>query len=431
MDKRFIWILMILWLVMLWVTMNMNTRRQQVEVTKPEVLFEQAQKLEAAAGDNQGKLNAAVEKYSEVAKKYSKTKYAAEALYRVGYLQETKLKKKTGGIWAWFGLTKPGYKLQRENAIQTYKNLIKKYPPEEYEASRMAQARVDIVRQELDKQNSSNVLYKFLDSLVRVTGSNPKFSYALALLVITFLFKLVTLPFTHLQYKYMKEMQRIQPLVKQLQEKYKDNQRELGVKIMELYKEHGVNPFGGCLPILIQLPILSFLYWMVRMYEYQFGKGEFLWIGSSISHKFPSIVATSLAHPDIPLLLLYVVSMFISQKLTVVDPTQAEQQRIMTYTMPIMLGVMFWWWAFPSAFMLYWLFFNVISTVQQYYVLKQPVGPSGPASPISKSEEKQPVQPRRRVSTSPGKARRKKRFVAERLPHPTHTLFPYLVSSSY
>jgi YidC/Oxa1 family membrane protein insertase len=408
MSRQFIWILLILWLFMIWMTINMNARRQQVEVGSPVVLLEQARKLEAAAGDDQKKLLAVADKYVEISKRFPKTKYAAEALLRLGILQETKLKQKTGGIWAWFGFTKPGYKLQRENAIQTYKNLIKKYPPEKYEASKEAEVRLAIVRRELDKQNSSSVLYKFLDSLVKLTGANPKYSYAFALLVITVLFKVATLPFTHLQYKYMKEMQRIQPLVKQLQEKYKDNQRELGIKIMELYKEHGVNPFGGCLPILIQLPILSFLYWMVRLYEYQFNKGQFLWIGSSLSHKLPSFMATSLAHPDIPLLLLYVVSMFISQKLTVVDPTQAEQQRIMTYTMPIMLGILFWWWAFPSAFMLYWLFFNIISTIQQYYVLKQPISPSGPSATAEGKEQVSEQQPRR-VPTSPGKARRRKK----------------------
>jgi YidC/Oxa1 family membrane protein insertase len=176
----------------------------------------------------------------------------------------------------------------------------------------------------------------------------------------------------------MKEMQKIQPLVRELQEKYKGDQQQIGAKTMELYKEHGVNPFAGCLPVIVQFPVLWLLYVMVRLYQVQFAHGEFLWIGSSLAHKFPGIVGANLALPDVALVIIYIISMIISQKIAIVDPSQAEQQKIMMWTMPLVFGYIFW--KFPSAFMLYWLLFNILSTAQQYAIMK---GPQTPATAVA------------------------------------------------
>lgn len=82
-------------------------------------------------------------------------------------------------------------------------------------------------------------------------------------------------------------MQKIAPLIKELQVKYKGDQKVIGEKTMELYKEHKINPFASCWPLLIQMPILFGLFYTIKYYEYQFALGKFLWIGSSLSdHNF-------------------------------------------------------------------------------------------------------------------------------------------------
>lgn len=201
-------------------------------------------------------------------------------------------------------------------------------------------------------------------------------------------------------------MQRIQPMVKQIQEKYKDNQKEMGEKLMALYREQGVNPFASCLPLLVQLPVLWVLYYMVRLYQYQFAQGKFLWIGSRLAEKYPAIVGGNLSEPDIPLVILYVISMFISQRLTVVDPTQAEQQKIMAIVMPLMFGFLFY--SFPSAFMLYWLIFNIVSTAQQVMVLKGTSPEEGPQPPSGIAGTQQVELPTRvrRARSRPSRRRR-------------------------
>jgi YidC/Oxa1 family membrane protein insertase len=134
---------------------------------------------------------------------------------------------------------------------------------------------------------------------------------------------------------------------------------------------------------------------MIRSYEFQFAKGTFLWIGSSLSNMygFPSpvghaetvwITAGNLAQPDVILVLLYVVSMYISTKMSAVDPTQAEQQKMMAVVMPVMFAFIFA--GFPSAFLLYWLAFNVIQTVQQYLILSPGQHEAALAGPVPQPE---------------------------------------------
>ena len=78
---------------------------------------------------------------------------------------------------------------------------------------------------------------------------------------------------------------------------------------MALYKEHSINPLSGCLPLLVQMPILMLLYYKVIIpYSYQFSKGGFLWIGTSLANKWPAIVAANLSMPDMPLLVIYTIA---------------------------------------------------------------------------------------------------------------------------
>lgn len=391
-------------------------KQQQAPVaaTPPQVALARIEDQEKAAKDNTYKLRQVADKYTQFADEAGNknTEDAAEARLRFGELWETKLDDEKHSGW--------------DTAQKAYQALVKDYSPDTSKAAAEAKTRLADINKKIDQRNRTTGMGKYayavMDFLVNLTGRNPKYSYFLALLIITVLFKVVTLPLAHAQFKSMKEMQKVQPLLKELQAKYKDDQAELGQKTMALYKEHGVNPFTSCLPMLIQMPIMLTLYWIIRMYQYQFVHGQFLWIGSALSHQFPNIVAASLAFPDIPLLIIYTISMFIQQKFTVVDPSTAEQQKTMMLMMPLLFGYMMFRYALPSAFMLYWLFFNIFGTVQQYYVLKKPSGPDqsgggvvaggGPEGPSAdlKTELK-------KLQTGPGKAKRQgKRFQARRMP---------------
>lgn len=240
------------------------------------------------------------------------------------------------------------------------------------------------IRDLLDKENSQKPLYKIMDALVKATGSRPSFSYWFAIILLTVILKIVTTPLTKAQFRSMKEMQSIAPKVKEIQEKHKGDQATIGQKTMELYKEHHINPFASCLPILIQMPILWMMFMMMQQYEFQLQHGTFAWIGSALSHltyvPVPSffgsmgglvwVTARNLAEPDLILVVLYLISMYISTKMSAVDPTQAEQQKMMAIMMPLMFGLIFA--TYPSAFLLYWLTLNILQTVQQYYILHKP-----------------------------------------------------------
>lgn len=259
----------------------------------------------------------------------------------------------------------------------------------------------------LDKINSSDFKYKILDSLVALTGRIPSFSYWFAIVLITFLVKVLLTPLTHAQFKSMKEMQKVAPLIKEIQAKHKGDQKTIGEKTMALYKEHHINPFASCLPLIVQMPILIGLFYTIKSFEFQFAKGTFLWIGSGLSHlaSFPVmfqqgqlvwVTARNLSEPDLLLVVLYVVSMYFSTKLSAVDPTQAEQQKMMAIMMPLMFAVFFA--GFPSAFLLYWLIFNILQTTQQYYILRG--GRAAATAPATAEEPKPspepPVRRRRR-----------------------------------
>ncbi len=370
-------------------------RMQPKEPPKPAaVMMQQAEKKAQAAGKDPKKLKQAVDAYNQVAGAHRGTEQAAEAKLQVAIIQETRLHDSA-------------------KASQTYQAVIKEYSKKRYGAAAIAQERLDDLKVTTDTKNRSHPLYKFMDFFVALTGRHPAYSYFIALVIVTVLFKLAVTPLTRAQFKSMREMQKIQPLVKDLQEKYKGDQKVLGEKMMALYKEHGVNPFSSCLPLLVQLPVLYMLYWMVRLYEFQFVQAKFLWIGSSLADKFPGIVGSNLAQPDIPLLIIYTISMIVSQKMSVVDPTQAQQQKVMAYTMPILFAFIFK--DFPAAFMLYWLIFNIISTTQQYFIMKQPLPANGAASPAleAASANGQPAklsaEIKKATSERPQNARRRKR----------------------
>ena len=357
----------------------------------------------------------AIQKYTAVANTFKDKPQGAVARYELGVIHETAKGKALNLQQAYNEFTTLLNGFDRKPADLVQRGLV----PNEIEQvqSLVAKAKIkkQAVAEKLDKTNSKDKLfgilnlYQVMHFLVNLTGAVPAFSYWFAIVLVTIVVKLAITPLTKKQFAAMKEMQKVAPLVKQIQEKYKGDQQTIGAKTMDLYKEHRINPFASCLPMLIQMPILLLLFRMVSVYQYQFAKGTFLWIGSPLQHwkDFPIpfgmggtvwVTAGNLSEPDLILVLLYVVSMYISTKLSNVDPTQAEQQKMMAILMPVMFAFIFA--GYSSAFLLYWLVFNILQTAQQYMILhkgNEPalVTPAPPAAP-EKPKDDAPRVPRRR-----------------------------------
>ena len=195
-----------------------------------------------------------------------------------------------------------------------------------------------------------------------------------SLMVLAALIRLAFWPLNVKQFKAMLGMQRIAPKLKQLQERYKSDQQKLQQETMALYREAGVNPLAGCLPLLVQIPILYSVFYVVMQHKPQFDTEHFAWIGSALSLQVPHILATSLARPDIVLLVLYALSMYLSVRygsMPATDPQQAQMQRMMSIVSPLMLGFFGWRYGWPSAMVLYWLSYNVFTMGQQIYMLRR------------------------------------------------------------
>lgn len=193
-------------------------------------------------------------------------------------------------------------------------------------------------------------------------------NYGWAIIILTILIKILFWPLTHKSYKSMKEMQKLQPKIAKIREKYKDNKEKLNQETMALYKTYKVNPMGGCLPMVIQIPVFFALYSLLG-YAIELRHAPFfLWINDlSAPDRLPIGVIIPYVGNGIPVLtLLMGASMFIQQKMTPTtgDPTQAK----MMLFLPVIFTFMFI--NFASGLVLYWLVNNVLSIGQQYYINK-------------------------------------------------------------
>ncbi|MBW2708981.1 MAG: membrane protein insertase YidC [Deltaproteobacteria bacterium] len=198
-------------------------------------------------------------------------------------------------------------------------------------------------------------------------------NYGLSIILLTILVKILFWPLTHKSYKSMKEMQKLQPRMAKLREKYKGDKQKLNQEMMGLYKTYKVNPMGGCLPMVVQIPVFFALFRVLgACIELRHAPFVF-WINdlSAPDRLFHFSFQIPFMTPPygIPVLtLLMGGSMFIQQKMTPTpgDPTQAK---IMMF-LPVIFTFMFI--NFPSGLVLYWLVNNLLSIGQQYRIYKQP-----------------------------------------------------------
>ncbi|MCX7799088.1 MAG: YidC/Oxa1 family membrane protein insertase [Fimbriimonadales bacterium] len=216
--------------------------------------------------------------------------------------------------------------------------------------------------------------YQMVDFLVRITGAIPSFSYAFAGLLLAIFVRALVWPLAQKQLMFGRQMAQLQPLAAELREKYTG--QELQQKTMELYREYGINPMAGCLPALIQMPLFLLIYTSMLHYRFEFEKGTFLWIGSPLSEKYPWFFATNLGHKDYLLIILYGISMVVTTLLTPVsDPNNARQQRLMGISIAVLFAILMFFWPVPSAFVLYWIFTNILATFQSLRAYRLPVPP--------------------------------------------------------
>jgi YidC/Oxa1 family membrane protein insertase len=192
-------------------------------------------------------------------------------------------------------------------------------------------------------------------------------NYGVVIILFSVIVKIVVFPLTKKSHQSSKEMQALQPEIARLKEKHKNNPQKLNQATMNLYKEHGVNPLGGCLPLLIQMPLLVSLFQVFRSTIELRGAYFFGWItdlsAPDVIFRLPlSIPLYGDGFAVLPIIMG--ITMFIQQKMM---PTQASgQQKLMSYFMTGFFVLLFN--GFPSGLNLYYTLFNVLTILQQKYL---------------------------------------------------------------
>lgn len=220
----------------------------------------------------------------------------------------------------------------------------------------------------------SKVLLKILRTFHNITRS-----WGLAIILLTVTINIVLLPLTMKSFSSMQQMKEVQPHIQKLKELHKDNPQKLNKETMELYKRYKVNPLGGCLPMLLQMPIFISLY-QGLMRSVELKGASFLWIKDlskpdavSLPWTLPVIGASVNILP-----LLMVGMMFLQQKTTqgssgaAMTGDQASQQKMMMYMFPLFFGFLFY--KMPSGLVLYWLTNTILMTSEQYMMNRRKNG---------------------------------------------------------
>ena len=200
-----------------------------------------------------------------------------------------------------------------------------------------------------------------LNAIYGVVGN-----YGVAIIIVTILMRIIVFPLTLKQEKSMKKMRDLQPELDKIKEKYKDSPQEYQQKTAELYRENGVNPLGGCLPLLIQMPIFVALYWAFSGNAIP-ADAKFLWF--TLKQPDRLFMMGNFAFNLLPILNVGVT--YIQQKIMASATSGQEsnqQMQTMLYMMPIMM--LFIFYNMPSGVTLYYLVSGALSLVQQYFILK-------------------------------------------------------------
>lgn len=201
-------------------------------------------------------------------------------------------------------------------------------------------------------------LFKFLNTYIT--------NFGVVIIIFSLIIKIALYPLTKSSMQSMKKMQLLQPKITEIKEKFKDDPQKMNKETMKLYSTYGINPAGGCLPLLLQMPIFIAL-WGLFQSVIELRQQHFIWWITDLSrpdvildlgYKIPIFGISQISG----LALLMGVTTFAQQKMTVKDP----QQKMLVYIMPVMLTILFM--SFPSGLNLYYFLFNLFSIAQQYYI---------------------------------------------------------------
>nr|WP_317332247.1 YidC/Oxa1 family membrane protein insertase [uncultured Romboutsia sp.] len=208
-----------------------------------------------------------------------------------------------------------------------------------------------------------NIISNALGHVLRIIFELVQ-NYGLSIILFTILVKVLLLPLTIKQTKSTKAMQDIQPKIQEIQTKYKDKPEKQQQEIMKIYTEAKINPLAGCLPLLIQMPILIALFSVLRepvtygvfadQAQFTSAAKEFLWI-------------KDLTTPDVILAILSGATTFLMQMLMMPKDQQQGSMKVMTYVMSAMM--LFWGFSFPAGLTLYWTIGNVFAIGQHYLIM--------------------------------------------------------------
>lgn len=201
-----------------------------------------------------------------------------------------------------------------------------------------------------------HLLQRTVEFMYQLTVSAGIPSYGMAIILMTVVIKMILYPLTVKQVKSMKAMQELQPKMKRLQEQYKTNPQLLQQEMQKLYREAGVNPLAGCLPMLVQMPILMAIFYALKDATYEGGNPSFLWL--------PSL---SEADPYYILPVLSALSTYLTSRQTTDGSNQ--QMKMMMYVMPIFIG----WMSmnFAAGLVIYWITMNLVQVVQQWFIFRE------------------------------------------------------------
>jgi len=227
-------------------------------------------------------------------------------------------------------------------------------------------------------------------------------NYGIAIILMTVLIRVILYPLMQKQMVSMREMQKIQPLMKAIQDKYKNDKERLNKELMALYKEHKVNPMSGCLPLLIQMPILILLFQVLRefntkIYAVYNGNPGFLWLKDlSLPDQLIQLPGSGIFGIQYLGIMPFLIggSMYIQQKMTSSSGgtgkgggSSEQTQKMMTIMMPLMIGFMSF--TLPSGLTLYWFTSTLLGIGQQYLINKKmPAIDEIPKEVVSAIEEK-------------------------------------------
>jgi YidC/Oxa1 family membrane protein insertase len=187
-------------------------------------------------------------------------------------------------------------------------------------------------------------------------------NYGVAIILLTLVVKIVFYPLNNKQFESMKAQKKIQPELKKLQEKYKDQPEKLNKEMLKLWKENNANPFSGCLPVLIQMPFFFAIFYTIRSEAFKVVIAQ-----PGINSGFLPFWLSDLGMPDKTYILPVIIgiTMYLSQKMTVTDPKQAKMFMFMPFLM------VFICFNLPSGVLLYWAVSQILQIAQQSYMLKK------------------------------------------------------------